>query len=347
MSLIVTMRRQKAVWWERNPTPDKFGKYAFQPPVEFKCRWDDTAKEFVSPKIEKLVSRSVVYADRVMKPGDYLCLRAFGADVFKKFSPFAVFQNITDSYLNDGAVVAENGQILEWENQVSTSNLLAVSSDGSTQHLTDDRIPFVRNQGRYFKTEGPTSADRTLIVLVRYSDPNTLSPVTFTGPSILFGKGWGLLVHIDPGQGTERRWGIVINDIGWWPITTPVDGAWTLFTVTLSGTTSTLRMNGVQVLQVESGPDEILDPLESFIQITSPIWNDWMVEESTPTTLDIQSAFMWDRLLTEEEIEEVEGVIRWTPPNLDPRLEPNAFEIRAFDQNPNFRHTDSLKTAFL
>lgn len=74
MSLIVRMRRQRAVWWQRVETPNKYGEFTFNPPVEVRCRWEDVAVEFVDPKSEKQISRSLVYVDRVMTPGDRLKL---------------------------------------------------------------------------------------------------------------------------------------------------------------------------------------------------------------------------------------------------------------------------------
>lgn len=72
MSIIVKMRKQLAVWWQRNPTPDRYGAYTFASPVEIKVRWDDASVEFLDPMGEKQTSRSVVYTDRAMTPGDRL-----------------------------------------------------------------------------------------------------------------------------------------------------------------------------------------------------------------------------------------------------------------------------------
>jgi hypothetical protein len=64
------MRKQKAVWWARNDDPDRFGRYLFSAPVEIKCRWDDTGEEYVNPKGETVVSKSIVYPDQILGVGD-------------------------------------------------------------------------------------------------------------------------------------------------------------------------------------------------------------------------------------------------------------------------------------
>jgi len=73
MGIITKMRRQKAVWWKRL-SPDRYGRPTFALPVEVDCRWEEDAREFLSPKGEKLVSQAVVYVDRPMTVGDRLRL---------------------------------------------------------------------------------------------------------------------------------------------------------------------------------------------------------------------------------------------------------------------------------
>jgi hypothetical protein len=73
MSLITRMRKQKAIYWARS-TIDQYGRFTFAEPVEIKCRWDDEAAQFLTPKGEEQVSRSKVYVDRDMEPGDRLQL---------------------------------------------------------------------------------------------------------------------------------------------------------------------------------------------------------------------------------------------------------------------------------
>lgn len=73
MSLITKMRKQKAIYWARS-TMDQYGRFAFASPVEIDCRWDDEAAQFLTPKGEEQVSRSMVYVDRDMIPGDRLQL---------------------------------------------------------------------------------------------------------------------------------------------------------------------------------------------------------------------------------------------------------------------------------
>lgn len=69
MSVIKKMRKQTAVYWART-TSDHYGRFSYQPPVEVKCRWDDTIQEFVNATGEKQASRAVAYVDTIMVPGD-------------------------------------------------------------------------------------------------------------------------------------------------------------------------------------------------------------------------------------------------------------------------------------
>jgi len=66
------MRKQKAVWWRRGSSPNTFGEYTFDEPVEVDCRWDDVTEEFLNPLGELVNSRAVAYVDRVMSVGDRL-----------------------------------------------------------------------------------------------------------------------------------------------------------------------------------------------------------------------------------------------------------------------------------
>lgn len=72
MSIIRRMRKQKAVWWERKEKPDRFGKFAFEPPVEIDCRWDDSVSEFRTEGGQTQISQATVYPDRPLKEGDKL-----------------------------------------------------------------------------------------------------------------------------------------------------------------------------------------------------------------------------------------------------------------------------------
>src|SRR6266513_567931 len=70
-SIITKMRKQKAILLRRL-APDKYGKFAFDIPVEISCRWEDVIQEFLDHVGEKRISQSVVYVDRVVKIGDRL-----------------------------------------------------------------------------------------------------------------------------------------------------------------------------------------------------------------------------------------------------------------------------------
>lgn len=69
MSLITSMRRQTAVYWKRL-TPNKFGQYSYDEPVQVDCRWDDAGREYRDKEGEKNVSTAVAYPDQVMFIGD-------------------------------------------------------------------------------------------------------------------------------------------------------------------------------------------------------------------------------------------------------------------------------------
>ena len=72
MSVISKMRRQKAVWWQRDSTPDRYGRFTYADPVEIDCRWDDAMQDFVDPQGNIVQSKSVVYPDRELAVGDML-----------------------------------------------------------------------------------------------------------------------------------------------------------------------------------------------------------------------------------------------------------------------------------
>ena len=74
MSLITRMRKQTAVYWAQAAARDDDGQLTFAAPVEIDCRWDDEAQEFIDSEGRKVVSRSIVYVDRVMIVGDMLYL---------------------------------------------------------------------------------------------------------------------------------------------------------------------------------------------------------------------------------------------------------------------------------
>jgi len=73
MSIISSMRRQKAVFWARQGN-DKFGAPSFQEPVEIDCRWEDGVAVMEDAEGTALTFNAVVYVDRPMKIGDVLRL---------------------------------------------------------------------------------------------------------------------------------------------------------------------------------------------------------------------------------------------------------------------------------
>jgi hypothetical protein len=80
MDILEDMLVQIAVYWppgsaETGGTDwDEYGRRLFGDPVEIACRWEDTAVEFMDPQGTKLISRSVVYADRDLRVGGLLLL---------------------------------------------------------------------------------------------------------------------------------------------------------------------------------------------------------------------------------------------------------------------------------
>jgi len=66
------MRRQRAVLWVRSDTPDNYGRFSYEEPVEIRCRWEDVAKEFRDSQGQTVMANSIVYVDRIIKVGDML-----------------------------------------------------------------------------------------------------------------------------------------------------------------------------------------------------------------------------------------------------------------------------------
>lgn len=73
MSLIKTMRKQMAIWWEQTGQ-DHYGKLIFAGPVQIKCRWKDCVVNIVTAHEKVLSFTTIVYVDREMKVGDILKL---------------------------------------------------------------------------------------------------------------------------------------------------------------------------------------------------------------------------------------------------------------------------------
>jgi hypothetical protein len=66
------MRRQTAVWWARSSSINRFGKYTYEEPVEIKCRWDGSGREYRDDKGQTVFSDATVYVDRIVAIGDML-----------------------------------------------------------------------------------------------------------------------------------------------------------------------------------------------------------------------------------------------------------------------------------
>lgn len=70
MSVIKKMRRQTAVLWSRNTSPDASGRFSYAFPVQVACRWDDQLGSFKNRDGEDVASNAQVYPDREVKVGD-------------------------------------------------------------------------------------------------------------------------------------------------------------------------------------------------------------------------------------------------------------------------------------
>lgn len=65
MDIIESMRVQKAVYWAPTGT-DQFNRRTYAAPVEIDCRWVDVREIFRTKDGQEKVSKSKVYADRVL-----------------------------------------------------------------------------------------------------------------------------------------------------------------------------------------------------------------------------------------------------------------------------------------
>lgn len=93
MSVITSMRRQKAVYWKQGPL-GVTGQPTFLAPVEIDCRWEDESVEFLNNNAERLASKAVVYVDRDMQEKDVLMLSTLNSavldDPFDNANAFSV-----------------------------------------------------------------------------------------------------------------------------------------------------------------------------------------------------------------------------------------------------------------
>jgi hypothetical protein len=71
MSLLESMRRQWAVYWEFDGQ-DRNGKDIFKDPIAIKVRWEDRAERDFLPTGEEVMVKSTVYVDRAMPLGGIL-----------------------------------------------------------------------------------------------------------------------------------------------------------------------------------------------------------------------------------------------------------------------------------
>ena len=75
MSLLTKALKQDAVYWgPAEDGYDDFGQPLRGAPVELKCRWEDTAEEFVDPEGRKLISIAKVLVGQDLVVGGVLML---------------------------------------------------------------------------------------------------------------------------------------------------------------------------------------------------------------------------------------------------------------------------------
>jgi len=65
------MRKQTAVYWAP-AAKDGFGGRAFEEPVEIGCRWDGVQELFTDGDGNEVLSKGIVYPDRLLAFGGFL-----------------------------------------------------------------------------------------------------------------------------------------------------------------------------------------------------------------------------------------------------------------------------------
>lgn len=69
MSIIVKMRRQTAIVWRRGAA-DRYGKFAYEPPFQIACRWEDGRNQYDNAKGEIAFASAKMYPDQILAIGD-------------------------------------------------------------------------------------------------------------------------------------------------------------------------------------------------------------------------------------------------------------------------------------
>ena len=64
---------QTAVYWG-NPVNDGTGGYTYDAPVEVKCRWDDTAEQYISRTGEEATSSAKILSNSTLAEGSWVWL---------------------------------------------------------------------------------------------------------------------------------------------------------------------------------------------------------------------------------------------------------------------------------
>lgn len=89
MSIIRTMRKQKAVYWAPLQNPrghDQYtddGRRKYDDPVEIRCRWENQRVEVLNENSEKVQVDATVYVDRDVAVGGKLRLGALSTLEFE------------------------------------------------------------------------------------------------------------------------------------------------------------------------------------------------------------------------------------------------------------------------
>lgn len=87
-NLIDRIAVQKAVYWS-SPTPDGYGGYTFDDPVELDVRWRNVNKVIATAKDEQYVCKAEVIVKQDVDVGGYICLGSLD-EIDSSADPYSV-----------------------------------------------------------------------------------------------------------------------------------------------------------------------------------------------------------------------------------------------------------------
>lgn len=76
MTIIKKMLKERAFYWEPIGS-DENGRAIWETPIEIKCRWEDSAEEYMDRLGRSQTSNAMVYVDRELKEGGFLWYAPF------------------------------------------------------------------------------------------------------------------------------------------------------------------------------------------------------------------------------------------------------------------------------